>query len=64
MTGRSARFADSRLEDLENPARAPITVYRQSPRAASLKRGLSHKDSEIVDRLEALKAERHAIAKQ
>ncbi|KAF0299395.1 Abscission/NoCut checkpoint regulator [Amphibalanus amphitrite] len=49
-----------RLEDLENPARPPIVVYRQSPRAASLKRGLSHQDSELVDRLEALKADRKA----
>ena len=50
----------SRLDDLENPARPPITVYRQSPRAANLKKGLSREDSELVDRLEALKADRKA----
>ncbi|XP_037077543.1 LOW QUALITY PROTEIN: abscission/NoCut checkpoint regulator-like [Pollicipes pollicipes] len=51
---------ERRLEELENPARPPITVYRESSRAASLKQGLSRQDSELVDRLEALKADRKA----
>lgn len=44
-----------RLENLENPAAPPITVYRQDPKISALKSGLSIADQELVDRLEKLK---------
>lgn len=47
-----------RLEDLEAPGKAPITVYRQNSKIANLRRGLSQDDQAIVDRLEKLKKER------
>lgn len=47
-----------RLEDLEAPAKPPITVYRQNSKIANLRRGLSQDDQGIVDRLEKLKKER------
>lgn len=47
-----------RLEDLEGPVKAPITVYRQNSKIANLRRGLSQDDQAIVDRLEKLKIER------
>ncbi|XP_048525782.1 abscission/NoCut checkpoint regulator isoform X1 [Dendroctonus ponderosae] len=44
-----------RLENLENPAAPPITVYREDPKMSALKNGLSVTDKELVDRLEKLK---------
>lgn len=44
-----------RLELLENPAAPPITVYKQDPKIASLRTGLSPADQQLVDRLEKLK---------
>ncbi|XP_066262293.1 abscission/NoCut checkpoint regulator [Euwallacea similis] len=44
-----------RLENLENPSAAPITVYRENPKVTALKAGLSPDDQAIVDRLEKLK---------
>lgn len=44
-----------RLESLENPAKAPITLYRKDHNLTSLKQGLSSQDKEIVERLERLK---------
>ncbi|PSN32324.1 hypothetical protein C0J52_17632 [Blattella germanica] len=47
-----------RLESLENPARPPITLYRQDSRLQKLKAGLNETDREIAERLEKLKEER------
>lgn len=44
-----------RLESLENPAKRPITVFRQSSKYSDLKSGLSKEDQEIIERLEKLK---------
>ncbi|XP_069682704.1 abscission/NoCut checkpoint regulator isoform X6 [Periplaneta americana] len=48
----------TRLESLENPARPPITLYRQNSRMQQLKKGLSQEDCEIAERLERLREER------
>jgi len=47
-----------RLEGLEAPGKAPITVYKENTKIANLRRGLSQDDQAIVDRLEKLKKER------
>lgn len=44
-----------RLENLENPAAPPITVYKDDPRLSKLKDGLSSADQDIADRLAKLK---------
>lgn len=51
---------------MDNPAKPPITVYKQSPREvrlAQLKRGLSEEDKKIADRLESLMKHDHADGK-
>ncbi|XP_076268715.1 abscission/NoCut checkpoint regulator isoform X1 [Rhynchophorus ferrugineus] len=49
-----------RLENLENPAAPPITVYRENPTVTNLKCGLSPADKDIVDRLARLKEKEKA----
>ncbi|XP_050305530.1 abscission/NoCut checkpoint regulator [Anthonomus grandis grandis] len=44
-----------RLENLENPAARPITVYKHNQKMDALRTGLSEQDRELVDRLEKLK---------
>lgn len=43
------------MEALENPAAPPITIYKQDPKIANLRIGLSPADQQLVDRLEKLK---------
>ncbi|XP_056640788.1 abscission/NoCut checkpoint regulator [Diorhabda sublineata] len=44
-----------RLENLENPAAPPITVYKTDPKIESLRKGLSSADQKLLERLEKLK---------
>lgn len=44
-----------RLEDLENPARPPITIYKTDKKMETLRSGLSPADQQLLDRLEKLK---------
>ncbi len=47
---------ERRLEQLETPPPSkPIIVYKDNPRMANLKKGLSVEDQRIVDRLNRLK---------
>ncbi|EFA06685.2 abscission/NoCut checkpoint regulator isoform X2 [Tribolium castaneum] len=47
-----------RLENLENPAAPPITMYKNDPKIQALRSGLSPADQKILDRLEKLKDEK------
>lgn len=45
------------MESLENPARPPITMYRQGSKLDRLQAGLDPADQEIVNRLKKLRDE-------
>ncbi|XP_011502524.1 PREDICTED: abscission/NoCut checkpoint regulator [Ceratosolen solmsi marchali] len=46
-----------KLESLENPARPPIVMYKQSSKLDNLRAGLNPVDHEIINRLKKLKEE-------
>ncbi|ODM93165.1 Abscission/NoCut checkpoint regulator [Orchesella cincta] len=55
-----------RLESMDDPAKPPITVYRQPSRQVrlqELKRGLSVEDQQIVERLESLKKDDDSLVR-
>lgn len=53
-------FLLKRLESLENPAKPPITLFRQKSKLSDLKIGLTEQDQKIIERLEKLKEDRKA----
>lgn len=54
-------FSFIRLDSLENPARPPVVIYKQSNRWDQFKKGLEPADQEIVDRLQKLKNKKQNI---
>lgn len=49
------------MESLENPARPPITMYKQGSTLDKLRAGLDPADQEIVNRLKKLKDEEKQV---
>jgi hypothetical protein len=50
------------LESLENPARPPIVMYKQSSKLDNLKIGLNSVDHEIINRLKKIKEDDKQIS--